>query len=66
LETDLYLENIDFESRSSTVSEGIPGEPPHRHKFRRRVRDKISRWLKDTRRRIRAHGRGYQQNEEAK
>ncbi|KAK8114946.1 hypothetical protein PG999_007015 [Apiospora kogelbergensis] len=66
LETNLYLENVDFERRTFTVSEGIPEEPSRGHKFRRRVRDIMSGWLKDTRRRIRAQGRGHRQKEGAK
>ncbi|KAK7987684.1 hypothetical protein PG989_007999 [Apiospora arundinis] len=56
LETNLCLENVGFDSRSFIVSEGNSGEPTRRRKFRRRVRDKLTKWLKGTRRKIRAHG----------
>ncbi|KAK7924863.1 hypothetical protein PG985_006917 [Apiospora marii] len=60
------LGNVDFESRSFTVSEGIPGEITGRRNFRRRVRDRISKWVKVTRRKMGAQSRGHPSDEEAK
>lgn len=56
MEASPCLGNVDFESRSFTVSEGIPGETPRRRKFRRRVKDRISKWVKVIRIRMGAHG----------
>ncbi|KAK7952118.1 uncharacterized protein PG986_007846 [Apiospora aurea] len=66
VEDNFCLENLDFESRSFTVGEGISGEAPRRRKFRRRVRDRISKWVKDTRRRMRVQdSRGHRQERDA-
>ncbi|KAK8089750.1 hypothetical protein PG997_004711 [Apiospora hydei] len=66
LEDNFCLENLDFESRSFTVSEGISGEAPRRRKFRRRVRDRISKWVKDTRRRMKVQNiSGHRQERDA-
>ncbi|KAK8048892.1 hypothetical protein PG994_010622 [Apiospora phragmitis] len=64
-EANLGLEDVDFDSKSFTVSEGIPGELPRRLKFRRRVRDRISKWIKETRRRMNVQGRGRRQDGDA-
>ncbi|KAK8139714.1 hypothetical protein PG984_000837 [Apiospora sp. TS-2023a] len=64
MEASPSLANVDFENRSLTASEGIPGEIPRRRKFRRRVRDRISKWVKITRRRMGVHGRGHSPDKE--
>lgn len=66
MEASPSLGNIDFESKSFTVSEGIPGGIPRRRKFRRRVRDRISKWVRVTKRRMGAHGRDHPPDGEAK
>ncbi|ORY65957.1 uncharacterized protein BCR38DRAFT_511578 [Pseudomassariella vexata] len=57
LDSVLGTDNIDFDSKQFTVSEGLSPVPPQRARFRRRVRDKVSKWMRRTKETVKAYGK---------
>lgn len=58
LESTFGLGGIDFESKNFTTSEGITLEPQLRPRFRRRMKAKISKWVRGTKAAVKSCRKG--------